>query len=216
MKRQAVIYGSRPDGHAKVVLETLALATDWQCVGFIDDVPENRDRAWGGLKVLGDRSTLTVLRDQGVAAIFFGFGAGAARRQLLAVAQAAGLEAPALVHPRAFVAASACLAPGVQVMAGAVVQAGARLGAAVLVNSGAVVEHDADLASGVNVGPGAVLAGRVRAGEDADIGAGVTIVPDIVVGARSLVGAGAVVIRPVPDGTRVAGVPAKPLPGPGA
>jgi acetyltransferase-like isoleucine patch superfamily enzyme len=50
-----------------------------------------------------------------------------------------------------------------------------------------------------------------RIGAGAWIGANVTILPGCDVGSRAVVGAGAVVRETVPDGTVVAGVPARPL-----
>ncbi|WP_051083642.1 transferase [Sphingomonas sp. Mn802worker] len=62
----------------------------------------------------------------------------------------------------------------------------------------------------VTAGFGDHIAGpRVRAG--AVVGGGATLMPGVVVGASSIVAAGAVVTRDVRDGTRVAGVPAKPF-----
>jgi acetyltransferase-like isoleucine patch superfamily enzyme len=46
-------------------------------------------------------------------------------------------------------------------------------------------------------------------GEGAYLGANVTVLAGCHIGRRAVVGAGAVVTRPVPDGVRVAGVPAR-------
>ena len=50
---------------------------------------------------------------------------------------------------------------------------------------------------------------RVCIGQGAWLGAGCIVMADV--GSRAVVGAGAVVTRPVPEGARVGGVPAKPL-----
>lgn len=49
-------------------------------------------------------------------------------------------------------------------------------------------------------------------GEGAYLGANVTVLAGCHIGRRAVVGAGAVVTRPVPDGSRVAGVPAREIP----
>lgn len=51
----------------------------------------------------------------------------------------------------------------------------------------------------------------VSIGSDVFIGAGATILPGVTVGNRCVVGAGSVVTKSVPDGTVVAGNPARPL-----
>jgi serine acetyltransferase len=53
----------------------------------------------------------------------------------------------------------------------------------------------------------------VRIGPGAAIGMGALVADHIEVGARAVVAAGAVVVRPVADGVRVQGVPARPFGG---
>ena len=207
---QAAVYGSRPDGHARVVLD-LALAQDeLDLIGLIDDMPANAARHLAGLAVLGTREDLERLAAGGLRGILLGFGAARGRRDLVAAIDRAGLELVSLVHPAATVASSAACGPGSQVLAGAIVGAGARVGRAALINSGAIVEHDVVVAEAAVVGPGAVLAGRCRIGPEAEIGAGGVVLPDVSVGARAVVGAGAVVTRDVESDQVVTGVPARP------
>jgi sugar O-acyltransferase (sialic acid O-acetyltransferase NeuD family) len=120
-----------------------------------------------------------------------------------------------VIHPAAVVAPEVQIADGVQVFAGAVVQAGCRLGANVVVNTGARVDHDCVIDSHAHVAPGVTICGGVHVGSGANIGAGATVIQGIRIGAGSLVGAGALVIRDVPQGAKVVGVPAAPMPGKG-
>lgn len=120
-----------------------------------------------------------------------------------------GVRVASAVHQRAFVASTAILGEGVQVLAGAAVGAQARLGEAVIVNTNASVDHECVLDDGVHVGPGATLCGCIAVGRNAFIGAAATILPGLTVGASSIVGAGAVVTANVPEGAVVAGVPAR-------
>lgn len=208
---RTLLYGSRVDGHARVVAELFAEAAEIELVGLIDDVPANRARRIGTLEVLGGSADLPRLAAEGAEAVVLGFGAARGRADVLARVAAAGLVLPVLVHPTASVASSAELAPGCQVLPRAVVGVGARLGRGVLINSGAVVEHDARLGEGAVIDPGAVLAGRVTVGAEAEVGSGAAVRPDIRIGARAMVGAGAAVVHDVPDGVTVVGVPARAL-----
>lgn len=53
--------------------------------------------------------------------------------------------------------------------------------------------------------------GRIRIGERTFIGCNATILPGVSVGKRCVIAAGSVVTKDVPDGTVVAGVPARPI-----
>jgi sugar O-acyltransferase (sialic acid O-acetyltransferase NeuD family) len=209
---RTVIYGSRPDGHAKVVAELAAADPSLQLVGLIDDFPENRDRTIGGLRVIATGEELEELRRSGVEAVLLGFGESRGRADTIERIAAAGLDLPNLIHESSLRYASARMGRGVHVFPLAHIGADAFLGDGALVNTAAVLDHDVTLENGAVVLPGARLSGRVRVCRDATVGAGATLLPDVTVGANAVVGAGAVVLRDVPPATTVAGVPARPLP----
>jgi sugar O-acyltransferase (sialic acid O-acetyltransferase NeuD family) len=205
---RAVVYGSRSDGHARVVIELFASA-ELDLIGLIDDYPENAGRQIAGLVVLGSGRDVQRLANDGIEGAVLGFGAARGRIAVMAAIEQAGLALPILVHQTAQVAASAELAPGCQVLPGATVGPGARIGRGALVNTGAIVDHDVEIGDAAVIGPGVILTGRVTVGIEAEIGAGAVVLPDILLGAQTVVGAGAVVTRDVPAGITVAGVPAR-------
>jgi sugar O-acyltransferase (sialic acid O-acetyltransferase NeuD family) len=210
-----VLVGSRGDGHAKVVIELFAAELGSQVVGLIDDLPQNSGRRIGELSVIGGTADFPRLAGEGVEGVVLGFGAARGRGRIVEAVIGAGLRLPTLVHQRAFVAASAELGPGVQVMPGAHVGPGARVGRGCLINTGAILDHDVEVGENTVIDPGATLAGRARIGSEVEIGSGATLIPDSVIGDGAIVGAAAVVIRPVEPGETVVGVPARPLPAPG-
>lgn len=209
---RTLIYGSRPDGQAKIIAELAAAQGGLELVGLVDDFSENRGRTVLGLPVVGTREDLGRLRSSGIEALLVGFGESLGRAAIVELAAAAGFELPNLVHETCVCYRSAVLGRGVQIFPLAHVGADAQLGDGVLVNTAAVVEHDAVLESGAVVLPNATLSGRVRVGCNATIGAGAIVLPDITIGAEAVVGAGAVVLADVPARQRVAGVPARLLP----
>ncbi len=203
------IYGSRPDGHAKVLLDLLDGREDLTVAGLIDDGAENRERQVRGRKVIGTGEQLEALGAEGLEGVLLGFGEVHGRREAIERVRAAGLALPAFVHAGAEVSASAAVGEGAQVLAGAYVGPDAQVGEGVLVNTCAVVEHDVRLAAASVVAPGAVIAGRAQLRASAFVGAGATVLPDVVVGEGAIVGAGAVVTRDVAPGAIVMGVPAR-------
>jgi len=208
---KVVVCGSRPDGHAKVILDLFVGGSDFEIVGLVDDWPQNADRKIGSLAVIGKVADLPALAAAGVEGVLLGFGAAPGRKTVVRAVEEAGLALPTLVHPSAHVSSSATLGAGVQVLPRASVGPGARLGQGALVNTGAIVEHDANVGDFSVVDPGAVLTGRVSVGQAAEIGSGAVLIPDVVVGSGAIIGAGAVVIRPVAEDETVVGVPARPI-----
>jgi UDP-perosamine 4-acetyltransferase len=206
---RTAVFGSRPDGHARVVIELLCAAPEIELVGLIDDYPENAAHEIAGLAVIGTSDDLRRLSSEGLQAAVLGFGAARGRAAVLAALADAGLELPMLVHPTAFVAPSAELGRGCQLLPHAHVGPGTKIGLGALVNTGAIVEHDVDIDDAAVVDPGAVVAGRAVIGSEAEVGAGAVVLPDVRVGPRAIVGAGAVVTRDVAEGRTVVGIPAR-------
>ncbi len=114
-----------------------------------------------------------------------------------------------IIHPRAYLAKSASVGAGVQILAMSAVCANAKLGRAVIVNTAATVDHDCIIGDGVHIAPGAHLAGEVRVEDFAFIGMGALILPGLHIGRGAIIGAGAVVTKSVAAGETVVGIPAK-------
>lgn len=120
-----------------------------------------------------------------------------------------GFQPLTVIHERAWVAASASVGEGCQVLGMAAISEEVVLGRFCIVNTNASVDHECRLGDGVHVMPGATVAGCVEIGDFAVVGSNATVLPRIRIGARAVVAAGAVVNRDVPDEALVVGHPAR-------
>lgn len=210
-QRHYVLWGS--SGHARVLDEAIQ-RLGGRVVALFDNAPDAVSAVpgaplVGGLEALPSWAERTPFRREMFALVAIG---GARARERLALQRKLadiGLSIEALIHPAAFVASTATIAAGTQVLAMAVVAAEANIGEGCIINHKASVDHECKLADGVHVAPGATLCGCVTVGEHAMIGAGAVVLPRLRIGHDSIVGAGAVVTHDVPDGAVVSGNPAR-------
>lgn len=206
--RQLIIFGA--GGHGRVVADAAA-AMGLAVAGFCDE-----GKALGikinGLPVLAlGLDALAVSHPPRAFVFHVALGDNARRLEVALAARRLGYALPVIRHSTALVSPSASVGEGSVLMAGVIVQANAAIGRCCIVNTAASLDHDNILADGVQICPGVRSAGDVRYGAGAFIGTGATLIPGVRVGAWAVVGAGAVVARDVAEGSRVAGVPARPL-----
>ena len=143
--------------------------------------------------------------------VAIGGNRGVDRIERQAFLEGHGLRPLIARHRTTFIADSAQIGPGSQVLAPASVGVDVAVGRACVINTGAIVEHDCRLADGVHIAPGARLAGEVQVGTASMIGMGAIVIPRVRIGSHAVIGAGAVVLNDVADGTTVVGNPARPL-----
>lgn len=88
----------------------------------------------------------------------------------------AGYRAPALIHPRAYVADSARVGEGAMVMAGAIVDVRAEIGDFAVIWPNACVNHDAKVGLNTFISPSVTVCGFVDVGAHSFVGAGSVLV----------------------------------------
>lgn len=208
MNCPVIILGA--GGHAKVLMDALRLHSI-ELLGITDVDPSRKGQMLFGVPVLGGDEEImkypveTIQLVNGIGSV----RVNPLRRQLFEHFKSKCYRFASVIHPSAIVASEVVLSEGGQVMAGSVIQVGCHIGINTIINTGSVVDHDCYIGNHTHISPGVTLSGGVRVGENSHIGTGATVIQGIQIGHNSLVAAGAVVIRDVPDGAKVAGVPAK-------
>jgi len=198
-----IIYGG--GGHGKSVIEMLRLLGKYHLVGVVDDGLAAGTEILG-LPVLGGKEILAGLYRKGLCRAVNavgGIGNLLPRLQVFAALKDVGFICPTVVHPTAFVEASASLADGIQVFPHAYIGSSSRVGFGSIVNTGAIVSHDCMIGETANLSPGAILAGAVQVGDKTLIGMGVTVNLEVKIGSGVRIGNGATIKADVPDGTIV-------------
>jgi|SRR6185437_10208324 len=163
-----LIVGSRDFAQT---VAALVLDCGYEPCGYVDDFNS-------GDSIVG--TTTSILHSHpshafGVA-IAIGYNDLSARWQAWQKLQQAGYAAPALIHPRAYVACHAKVGEGTLVMAGAIIDVRARLGEVVVAWPGACVNHDASIGSNTFLSPNVTVCGHARVGASCFIGAAAAIV----------------------------------------
>ena len=201
-------------GHAKVLAELLSAAGRFEAVGFIDRDPSRWAKKVLGLEVFGGDDLLPGLLARGVkfaVVAVAGTGGNRKRSELFTNLKNLGFDLPALLHPAASISRSATLEEGTQVMQGCIICPDSAIGANTIVNTGVLVEHDYRIGRNCNLALRSALMGGVEIGDNTHVGAGAIINECVSVGKDVIIGSGTVVIKDVPNGLKVAGVPAKPI-----
>lgn len=207
------VLGLGAGGHARVVVDAIREAGEYELVGLIDLSESKTGRFVDGVEILGSEARLEEFYRGGVRHAFNGIGGISDTTMHAEVYHRIvrkGFEFVTVIHPKATVSKTVTIEAGSVLLAGVVVNAGSTIGANVILNTNATVEHECQIGDHVHVAPGAILAGNVKVGDHAHIGAGAIIRQGIVIESRAIVGAGAVVVKNVSAGTCVVGVPARP------
>ena len=177
-------------------------------VGYLDDGDDPMACFGGRLRQLG---AIHDHQPGGERRLVMAIGGPAGKASVAQALQARGAAFASLVHPRAWVSASARIEAGAVVGPFAHVSADAHVGELVLQGAYAGVGHDASVGPYSSLSGSVDLNGGVQVGHTCLVGSGARLLPGVRVGDRCTVGAGAVVVRDVPEGSTVYAQPARRL-----
>ncbi len=201
---QVILIGA--GGFGREVLQYIRDAGTHRAVGFLDG---NADATAGWADsppVLGAPDTHDIRRD---VEYIIAIGSPAVRAAIAARFEINGARFATVVHPRAYVAATAAIGVGCVIAPGAVVGPYAVMCDHAVLNVLASIGHDATVGRCTVFSPYAVINGAVIVGDEVLLGTRATVLPRVQVGQSAQLAAGAVVYRDVPAYALAQGDPAK-------
>ncbi len=152
-------------GEFSYCVSELAMATGrYDAVHFLDD-DRRKDNVVGSISEI-DRFV------SGDSEFIVAIGNNEVRMRLLAALEAAGAALAVLIHPRAYVSDTACIAAGSIVMPMAVVNSNTAVGQGCIVDCGAIVDHNCEIGDGIHIRPGAIVRPRTALAAGTIVSAG--------------------------------------------
>jgi sugar O-acyltransferase (sialic acid O-acetyltransferase NeuD family) len=211
--KDIIIVGASGFGRelAQHVLDVAAGQADIRLKGFLDDDPVKQAEIGRvlGVSVIGDTFAYDIQEND---RFLISLGDPDLRKLLSERLGTRGGRFSNLIHPTAYVAASATLGAGCIIEPFAYVGSNARLGEHVMLNLYATAGHDTQIGSCSVISPYGIANGGSVIGERVLFGTHAVVTPNRKVGDRSHIAAGAVVYRDVPELTLATGNPAKNFP----
>ena len=183
------------------------LAAAGRCfVGYLDDSEEPFGRFGRTLPQLG---RIAGHRPDPAYRLVMAIGSPTGKRAVAHGLLGAGGVFASLVHPRAWISASARIGRGVVAGAFADISADAVLEDFATLNGFASAGHDVRVGSFSTLSGYVDLTGGVQVGDECFFGSGARVLPGIAIGARSTIGAGAVVVRSCVENSTLYAAPAR-------
>ena len=204
MKKKTIIIGA--GGHASVIIDLLNIL-DYHIHGIIDSDVKLLGQTRHGISVLGNDDILDGLSPNEYV-LAWGLAIPSVKEKLLKSYQEKGYEFLTLIHPHSYIAPSAQVDSGSQIMARSHIGPYSHVHSHSLINTMASIDHDCEIASFCHVAPGATLCGSIKMEEKSFIGANSVINPCLHIGKNSTIGSGSVVVKDVEDHAKLVGNPA--------
>ena len=210
MKKKIILIGG--GGHCKSCIDVIEQAGMYGIAGIVD-VPEKLHQRILGYEIIATDNDLSrIAKEYEYFLITMGqIKSPETRIRLFETLKTSRAKFPVVISPLAYISRHTKIEEGTIIMHQAVVNAGANIGKNCIVNTRVLIEHDAIIEDHCHIATTAVINGGARVGAETFLGSGAIICENIKVGKRCIIGTGAVVNQDIPDFSKVAGIPAKPI-----
>lgn len=211
--KKIVIFGT--GGNCIDILDTLLDINNaqdrsmYECIGFLDDKPELKNKSFHGVKVLG---SLVKAKDLNDCSFIFGIGSALnfwKRRDILTKIGIEDERFETIIHPTASVSRMAVVGQGTVVFQNVTITSNATIGKHVYILPNSVISHDDVIGDFTCIAGGVSVSGDVHIGQSCYLGTNSAIRDGVTIGNQCLIGMGSVVLTDVPENNVVVGNPAR-------
>lgn len=188
------------------------LGNNYDLIGFVDDSKDKQGISEFGIPVK-DRSLIEEYPEAYILAVPGSPDSYKSRRAIIQSLQIPQSRFAKVIHPGATIARYTSIGFNCLIMQGVVINNRATIGNHVCILCNTVIHHDSAVGDFSLIGSLVAIAGHTAIGENCYVGSATSLINGIEIGSGTLVGIGSNVIRSLPSGVKVAGNPAKILPG---
>jgi sugar O-acyltransferase (sialic acid O-acetyltransferase NeuD family) len=177
-------------------------------VGFLDNAFTSLGRDFFGFEVLGGFEAIGEFQPDQVVVINTIAGSVASRVETTEHFLTRGYRFTNIIHPGVNTK-YVKMGTGNLIYENALIQPFVTIGNHCVISSNSGIAHESSIGDYCFVGPASYICGKVDIAEKVYIGTGAKVLPRLSIGKGAQIGSAALVNRPVADGQRVMGIPAR-------
>lgn len=190
-------------------INLLAQTPVYDCIGFLDDTPDNQNKEFYGVKVIGQLTDAAKFTDT-----FFVNGIGSPlnfwKKGVIINKTGIPFERfETIIHPSAVVSKMSTIGFGTVVLQNVVIASNVKIGNHVIILPNSILSHDDIVGDYTCITGGVCISGGVVIGSSCYIGTNSTIIGNITIGDNSMIGMGSVLLNNVEANSVMIGNPAK-------
>lgn len=208
MKRILIIGSS---SHAKVVVSTAELTSEYSVFGLIDPYKVIGSTSFG-YEILGSNDDIpSIIKENNIYGVHIAIGDNIVREAVSIdiKRRIPNIKFISIVHPNAIISDNIIVGDGCFIMAGSIINSSAKVSDFCIINTKSSLDHDCIMMPFSSLAPGVTVGGNTHIGARSAICIGSTLVHNIHIGIDCVIGAGSVVLKDIPDNTIAYGSPAK-------
>ena len=208
--KKIVILGT--GGNCIDILDTIneinSISKKYDCIGFLDDNPDNLGKDYYGVKVIGSLSQAIDFSDA-----FFVNGIGNSlnfwkKKSIIQKTLIPVEKFETIIHPTASVSKFSQIGFGTVIFQNVTITSNVKIGNHVVILPNSVISHDDIIGDYTCITGGVCISGDVTIGESCYLGTNCSIIGNVTIGNYCLIGMSSNVLRDVADNSIMIGNPA--------